>query len=130
MRKMIVLIALFVFLLAGCAGLQQNKEVSEFAIETMAMTLGYELRDSFVWSDEVQEYYDAVMAGNITLSAVNTAEVYLKENTHPIIVNRMIRLGEMSGFDFVDGSIIGIENVNIEYLQTALTGFRIGIELQ
>jgi hypothetical protein len=130
MRKMIFLITLFGFLFLGCAGLRQNKEVAEFSIETLAMTLGYEVRDSFVWSDEVQKYYDAVMVGNITLSAVTTAEVYLKENTHPIIVNRMIRLGEMSGFDSVDGSIIGIDNVNIEYLQTAFTGFKIGIELQ
>ncbi len=132
MRKtIIILIALTGFLFAGCAGMQQKKEVSEFVIETMAMTLGYEMQDSFVWTDDVQQYYDAVMDGEINLLAVQTAESYLKESTHPIIANRMIRLSEMIGFDLAgNDSITGIDNVEIKYLQAALAGFRLGLELQ
>ena len=128
MKKLLILLVCMSFI--GCAGVQQNEELTEFAIQTMAMTIGFEMQDSFNWTPEVQVYYDQVMAGNLTLSAASTAEAYLKKTTHPLIANRMVRLAEMTGFDVVGDSVIGIENVDIKLLQTAFTGFRTGLELK
>ena len=135
MKNVLVLLmclcmAVAVIFFSGCAGTQKNQEIAVFAVETIGMSIGYEMRDTFVWSDEVQKYYDAIMNGELNLLAAQAAEAYLKKRTNPILANRIIRLAEMSGFDLENGQIVGVGTVDIAQLQAAFTGFKLGLELQ
>jgi hypothetical protein len=101
----------------------------DFAVETLAMAIGYELRTGFEWTSSVDSYYNAIMEGKMSLDAAQAAEGYLKKKTHPLIANRLVKLAGMVGFDFDAGKIIGVEKVNIHLLQVAAQGFRTGILL-
>jgi len=129
MRKLFIAICV-ALLFAGCAGMENQNELTEFTIESTAMVIGYELQESFEWSNSVQIYYDAIMADNITLDGAKAAEAYLSKVTHPMIANRLIRLAGMVGFELnVDGSIIGVDKVDKTYLKAAARGFKMGLDL-
>lgn len=129
MKFAICLLALS--MLVGCAGLEEKPEVTEFAIESIGMAIGYELQGDFEWTDDVQWYYDAIMDGKITVDGAKAAEDYLKTVTHPMIANRLVRLAGMVGFDLdAAGSVIGVENVDITYLKAAAVGFKMGLDLE
>jgi len=129
MRKLFIAICV-ALLFAGCAGMENQNELTEFTIESTAMVIGYELQESFEWSNSVQTYYDAIMADNITLDGAKAAEAYLSKVTHPMIANRLIRLAGMVGFELnVDGSIIGVDKVDKTYLKAAARGFKMGLDL-
>lgn len=117
--------------LIGCSKNVKNGDLVLYTIETVGVEVGYELRDSFVWTDQVQIYYDAVMAGNLTPDMVQLAEAFLKEQTHPVIANRIIRLAILCGFTVEpDGVLTGVENVDLQHLQAAIRGFKQGLEIQ
>jgi hypothetical protein len=106
------------------------KDNAEFAIETLSMTIGYELRDSFEWTPEVDAYYQAIQEGKLSIDAAKTAEDYLRTVTHPLIANRLVKLAAMAGFDFdAYGHLIGIDKVDMGLLKIAALGFRTGLTL-
>ena len=129
MKKLIILlVALSMF---GCAGMQTNDEVTEFAVESLAMAIGYEMRGDFKWSSTTDAYYAWIMDGKVNLEGAKIAEGYLREVTHPVIANRMVRLAAMAGFDLDDmGGIVGVGNVDTQLLQAAATGFKVGLLLE
>ena len=118
-------------MVAGCAGMTvEQQELTEFAIESAAMLIGYELRAAFEWSDDAEKYYQWIMAGHISLEGAKVAEKYLSGVTHPVIANRAVRLAAMVGFDLdAAGSIVGVGNVDVPMLQAAARGFRVGLDL-
>ena len=127
--KNLILILICAVLLGGAVGCKQN-DTAEFLVETMAMGIGYELRDSFEWTSDVDRYYVAIMDGKLTIDAAQAAESYLRTVTHPLIANRMTRLAGMLGFNLDDlGHIVGIGNVDIKMLQAAAFGFKMGLNL-
>jgi len=115
------------FIVAGCK--DKERQVAELAIETIAMAVGYELRDSFVWTPEADSYYQAIMEGKMSLDGAQAAEGYLRTQTHPLIANRLVRLAEMVGFNLDAGSIVGVDKVDMGLLKVAAQGFRMGMLL-
>ena len=127
MKTIIAILSALFFI--GCAGMQ-SQPMTEFAIETMAMGIGYELQEDFEWTESVDQYYAYIMEGTITLDGAKAAEAYLASVTHPLIADRMITLAGMAGFTLDAGQIVGVERVNIRYLQVAASGFRSGLNLK
>jgi len=130
MIKISTVMIMCMALVVGCAGMESNPELTEFTIESTGMVIGYELQGDFEWTDSVQVYYDAIMAGQISLDGAKAAEAYLSKVTHPMIANRLVRLAGMVGFDLdAAGSIIGVGNVDTTYLKAAARGFKVGLDL-
>lgn len=128
MKKLILILS--IALLTGCAGMTvEQEDLAEFAIETMAMGIAYELRGSFEMTPDVEWYFSAIEAGKLDLEGAQVAEQYLATVTHPLIANRMVRLAGMVGFDLDAGSIVGVDRVDMRYLQTAAKGFKMGLAL-
>lgn len=134
MKKTFLIVLIFLVMamtiLSGCAGMDTKDEMTQFAIETLGMRIGYDMRNSFEWTEDVQAYYDAVMVGQIDLFAAQAAQEYLKGRTHPLIADRMLRLAELTGFQTGMAGIIGIGTVDIELLKAAVNGFRMGLFLE
>ena len=108
----------------------EQSETQDFAIETLSMAIGYELRSGFEWTADVDNYYNAIMEGKISLDAAKLAEGYLRERTHPLIANRLVKLAGMVGFSLDDaGGLIGVDKVDIHLLQVAAQGFKQGLLL-
>lgn len=130
MNKLIP-IALCVAMLAGCAGMTaEQNEFAELTLETMAMGIGYDMRKSFKMTPEVQLYFDYIEAGKIGIDGARMAEGYLRKITHPLIANRIVRLSEMVGFDLdAAGNLVGVDRVDMRYLQLAAAGFKMGLSL-
>ena len=117
--------------LCSCAGMTRQGDTAAFAVETLAMTVGYEMRNTFTWTPAADAYYTMIMSGVVSLDGAKAAEEYLRTVTHPLVANRMVRLAGMVGFDMSAASnIVGVGNVNIALLQTAATGFRSGLLLK
>lgn len=113
-------------MISGC---EQNDK--DFMVETLAMAIGYEMRNDFDWNKDVDAYYNAIMAGKLSLDAAQLAEGYLRGVTHPLLANRFVALAGRVGFDLNElGSVVGVGNVDIKLLQTAATGFRMGLLLK
>ena len=111
---------------AGAYGCKQD-QTAEFAVESLAMAIGYELRSSFEWTPQADSYYNAIMSGDISLNGAQAAESYLRTVTHPLIANRLIRLAGMVGFNLdTAGSVVGIGSVDLGLLKAAAMGFRQG----
>ena len=126
MKYLSVALLIFMVALTGC----QQDDATELFIETLAMTAGYEMRNHFDWNEGVDNYYLGIMDGKITLDAAKAAEAYLKTRTHPLIANRIVRIAGMVGFTLNDvGEIIGVDKVDIGFLQTAARGFKDGLSL-
>jgi hypothetical protein len=114
--------------LQGCN--LEKSDTQDFTVETLAMAIGYELRNGFDWNASVDNYYNAIMEGKMSIDAAKAAEGYLRERTHPLIANRLVRLAGMVGFKMDDlGGIVGVEAVNIHLLQVAAQGFKQGLLL-
>ena len=125
------LIIFVLFLLTSCASSQSQEEVTNFTVESMALLIGYEMRDSFEWTEQTEQYYQAILAGNLSLDGAQVAAKYLRETIHPVLADRMIRLAIMSGFDIDSlGNVIGISNVKLPLLQSAAQGFKMGLHLE
>lgn len=129
-RHTIIICALVAaVMLAVFTGCKQD-DVTEFAVETLAMGIGYEVKGNFVWSEAADGYYQAIMEGKMSLDAAKVAEGYLREITHPLIANRFVRLAGMVGFDLSSaGEVIGVENVDMGLLKVAAQGFKMGLLL-
>lgn len=111
----------------GC----QQSDTTEYIIETTAMAIGYDLRNSFDWTPTTDRYYNNIMMGNISLDGAKAAEAYLRTVTHPLIANRFVALAGKVGFTLDPlGHIIGVDGVNIPYAQAAASGFRQGLLLR
>jgi hypothetical protein len=126
-------IILSIITLAICATVIscEQQDRTSFAIETVGMTIGYELKDSFEWTPEVNRYYNAIMAGKLSIDSAKTAEAYLRTVTHPLIANRLVKLAGMAGFDFDGyGHVIGVDKVDMRLLKAAAQGFKSGFELK
>lgn len=130
-KNLCILMALLPFVTIGCAGIQVNDDaITEFAIESLAMGIGYEMKGAFEWSDGAEDYYLAIMDGEYSLEAAQLAEAYLRQYTHPLIANRMVRLAGMIGFGLNDmDEIVNIDAVDLRLLQAAARGFKSGLEL-
>lgn len=135
MKKMLAILIVFTMIFSsfGCAGWDNIKkeDVANFAIETLAMWIGYKMQESFTWTEDAQGYYMAIQQGSLDLIAAQKAQKYLFNNTHPMIADRMIRLGTMVGFTLngMTGEVIGIDEVDIGLLQVAAEGFKMGLYL-
>jgi hypothetical protein len=131
-KRLNVLIIVLSLMFIGCAGLEFKDDVlTEYAIESAALLIGYELRDSFIWTDDAELYYGYIMSGMISLDGAKIAEEYLRTVTHPDIANLLVNLAAMAGFDLdATGNIIGIDNVNSRLLKAAAGGFRLGLTLE
>ena len=128
MRNLIIILICAVFL-GGAIGCKEN-DTAEFIVETIAMGVGYDLRNSFEWTPGVDKYYVAIMDGKITLDAAQAAESYLMTVTHPLIANRMVAIAGRVGFELDDlGQIVSVDKVNIAMLQAAAFGFKMGLNL-
>ena len=117
----------------GCtANIHTKSEVTDFAVESLAMAVGYEVAQTkqFIWDETVQAYYDAIIEGEISLNGARRAEDYLRSVTHPLIANRLIKLAGMCGFDLDDYGVIGVESVDMDLLRVAAVGFKQGLELE
>jgi hypothetical protein len=128
---MSILTAVFVMATAftGCATIGQSEQM-EFTAGTVAMYAGYELRDQFEWTDEVECYYRAIMDGELTLDAAKLVEAYLYERYPDIVANRLIKLASMVGFDLNElNQITSIENVDMGLLKVAASEFRAGLNM-
>lgn len=128
MKKCILTLAavLCIIQIIGCG----NQQTTEFAVETLAMTVGYELRNDFEWTQSADSYFNAIMQGKVSLDAAQAAESYLRTITHPLIANRLVGLAGMVGFNLDEyGQVISVDKVNIRLLQTAAQGFRMGLLL-
>ena len=129
MRKIAISIIILMCLVA-CAGTSKQDDQVNFAVETMAMAIGYELTD-FQWSDDAQKTYDIVMAGQVTVDVAQVVQKHFADNFHPVILNRMFVLAEMiGGFEFKDGVVIGIDSVDMELLKVAVNGLKTGVMLR
>jgi hypothetical protein len=131
MIKRAFLILLVAVLGTGCASMSvEQEDLAEFTVESLAIMVGYELRGSFEMTREVQWYFSAIDAGRLDLQGAQEAEAYLSTVTHPLIANRMLRLAAMVGFDLDQaGSVIGVDQVDMRYLQVAARGLRLGLDL-
>lgn len=115
-------------LVSGC---KKSDDMTQFAVETLAMSVGYELKNDFEWTPQADAYYQAIMDGNVSLDAAKAAETYLRTVTHPLIANRLVRLAGMVGFQLDDlGSVVNVDNVDIGLLKAAAQGFRLGMMLE
>jgi hypothetical protein len=131
MKKLLPIIIIGI-LLTGCATMTvDEQEVTEFGIESMAMLIGYEMRESFEMTPDIEFYFDAIEKGQINLQGAQMAEQYLSTITHPVLANRFLKMASMVGFDLNEaGNVVGVEKVDIRYLQAAARGFRMGLTLQ
>lgn len=132
MRNITIVLAILLFAgMAGCSGvLNSDDATTQFMIETIAIEIGYEMRNDFTWTETVDNYYTAIMEGKVTIDGAQAAEAYLKTVFHPVVANRLVKLAKLVGFDLSDvGSIAGIDNVDIALLQCAASGFKIGLNL-
>jgi hypothetical protein len=130
MKKLLLIV--LALALVGCAGWTvDHEDLADFTVETLAIAIGYELRGSFEMTPEVERYFAAIEAGRIDLQGAQVAEAYLGTVTHPLIANRMVRLAGMVGFDLDQaGSVVGVNRVDMRYLQAAANGFRLGLTLE
>ena len=105
-----VILPVFVMFSAiSCSRIANNEETIAFSIESTALLIGHELKDKFEWSDTAELFYLYIMDGKVTLESAKIAESYLREVTHPVIANRLVRLAGMVGFDLNDaGELIGV----------------------
>ena len=125
-----VIYALMILPFFGCAAMQTQDEMTDFMVETLAMTIGYEMRKSFEWTPTADQYFNWIMEGKINLDGAKIAEEYLRTVTHVLIANRLVRLASMVGFSLDDlGQVVGVDKVNIKYLQIAAQGFKMGLLL-
>lgn len=127
MKTVVAILAIgFMFFTVGC----KQDQTTDFAVETLALAIGYELSSGFEWNEDVDRYYTAIMEGKLSLDAAQAAEGYLRTVTHPLIANRLVRLAGMIGFDMDDlGGIAGVDSVDIHLLQIAAQGFKLGLTL-
>lgn len=134
MKKLyyLLMVALVLPLCIGCSGvLNSGSPTTQFVVESIAIEIGYEMRNDFTWTEMVDKYYTAIMEGKVTINGAQAAEAYLKTVFHPVVANRLVKLAKLVGFDLSDiGSIAGIDNVDITLLQCAASGFKIGLNLE
>lgn len=128
--KKLILLALV--LLTGCATMTVDRqEFTIFTVETIAIGIGYDMRDSFEMTPEIETYFTAIEQGKINLQGAQMAEQYLSSVTHPILANRLVRMAAMVGFDLNEaGNVVGVDRVDMRYLQAAARGFKMGLTLQ
>ena len=115
---------------AGAYGCKQD-QVTSLIIETAAMQLGYEVRNSFAWDENTMRYYDDFIEGRITVEAAQLAEGYLRSMRHPVIARQFTKIAGLVGctIDPV-GNIIGVSGIDPSLLKVAAQGFRQGTLLQ
>ena len=129
-RNTIFVIGAILVAMVAMTGCKQD-QIATDAIETVAMFVGYEIRNDFVWSQNADGYYQAIMEGQVSLDGAQAAEAYLRSKTHPVIANRMVKIAQRVGFDLdAANNIVGVDKVDIPLLKAAAQGFKMGLLLE
>ncbi len=116
--------------LQGCRA--SDRKVALFAVETAGMTAGNLIaKNNPEIIPAVKEYYQAYLDGRLTVKALNDGIERLSEDREvdPLIIDRLLALAEMVGAEVVDYEILGISNLDPEFLNAAVTGFAKGVAL-
>lgn len=133
MKKWIVILSfvVFCFNLMGCN--ENSDQLATTAIDSAAMLAGSFLAKEYPEIvDNALAFQEQLEANDIDPALVNHGLKWLADyDVNPLIIRQILVLARDMGatVDFEDGKILGVLNVNDEYIAVAIDGFFEGIRL-
>jgi hypothetical protein len=129
MKKLPILLTLFVFLFAGCAGQSINKQQAELlGIKMAAFNLGFYVGKSKTDTDDkaIRDGYELAKTGQFSPQSMNDAMLLLKGQNPQVAANCMFALEAMGAMMTADKSIIDLSKIPPEAWTAAEQSYTMG----